>query len=358
MNKYAFFAATLLAGIAIFAYIISDVGIDKITAVILTLKFHQFAALIILNAAAFLISTFRWRMILKANGDSVSFKKALAARMVGYSINYLTPSGLIMGEPFKAMVLAGENNIKLGSAMVSIVIEAAIFLSTYLSFVILGIISFITYSNLSWKIFTTTMLALGFMLAVFYLFYSKMMKKCAPGQNEKGFFTYIIDLLHLHRFSFIGKLKGKIIRREEEIKNFFTLHRNTVLAAVLLSIVEMSLLLAGYWLTISFLGFSIGIKTLLGIMALMSVANLLPLPGSLGGFELSQVFAFSFFGLGGNLTALGFSLITRIINLFFVVIGIIYLSYFEIRLTAKKISESLPSMGEKIKNFFIKIHKN
>ena len=85
--------------------------------------------------------------------------------------------------------------------------------------------------------------------------------------------------------------------------------------------------------------------------------SFLPLPGSLGGFELSQVFAFGFFGLGGNLAALGFSLITRIISLLFVVIGIIYLAYFEIRLTIKKISEALPEWAEKIKNFFIKIQK-
>lgn len=357
MNKYAFFAVTLLVGIAIFARIVSNVGIDRIIAAVFALKPYQFASLIIINAAGFLISTIRWRMILVANGDIVPFGKVLAARMVGFSINYLTPSGLIMGEPFKAVVLSGESNVKLGSAMVSIVIEAAIFLSTFLLFVILGIISFITYSNLSWRIFTSTLLILAFMLSVFYLFYSKMMRKSSPGENEKGFFTFIIDLLHLHNFAFIRNLKTKISQREKEIRNFFSLHRNTVYAAILLSILEMIVMIASYWLTIYYLGFTISAQTLLGIVALMSVASLLPLPASLGGFELSQVFAFSFFGLGGQITAIGFSLITRIISLFFVIIGIIYLAYFETKQAIIRFCKALPEFGEKIKSLFIKTTK-
>lgn len=357
MNKYVFFALTLLVGISLFAYIIRGVGFDRIVDVIFTLKFHQFITLIVLNAAGFLISAIRWQIILRANGDFIPFKKVLSARMVGYSINYLTPSGLIMGEPFKAVVLSGENNIKLGSAMVSIVIEASIFLSTYLLFVILGIISFITYSALSWKIFVTILAVLALMVFVFYLFYSKMMMKAAPGQPEKGFFTYIIDLLHLSRLTFISRIKNKIVKREKEIKNFFSLHRNTVFAAVLLSIAEMTMMLAGYWLTISFLGFSISAKTLLGIVALMSLTNILPIPANLGGLELSQVFAFGFFGLQGQATAVGFSLITRIISLLFVIIGLVYLAYFEFKMTIRRIAEALPEIWRKVVHIVTHIMK-
>ena len=162
----------------------------------------------------------------------------------------------------------------------------------------------------------------------------------------------------MHNFSYIRSIKTKIVQREKEIRNFFSLHRNTVLAAILLSILEMCVMLTGYWLTISYLGFTISTKTLLGIVALMSLSNLLPLPASLGGFELSQVFAFSFFGLDGQVTAIGFSMITRIISLVFVIIGIIYLAEYEVRQTIKRFHKSLPELGEKIKIFLSKIMKH
>jgi len=269
--------------------------------------------------------------------------------MVGASINYLTPSGLVMGEPFKAMVLSAENNIKIGSAMVSIVVEASIFLSTLLFFVTLGIISFITYSPVSDTVFAIVGVALVFMFDVFYLFYSKMMRKSNLGQGEKGFFTYIIETLRLDRIAFVNRFKSRIGRREEEIKTFFSLHHNTIFAAILLSVLELIVIFFGYWLTIYFLGYTLNIKTIFGVAALMSIATLLPLPGALGGMELSQIFAFNFFNLGGQVTAMGFSIITRIVNLIFVAIGILYLAYFEARIAFRNLLLRFPEFDRRLK---------
>lgn len=357
MNKSLFFTATLAIGAAIFVLIIKDTGIANILGVIFSLKPYQFAILIILNIIGILISSFRWKIILNANGNFAPFKKILAARMVGFSINYLTPSGLIMGEPFKAMVLSTDSDIKIGSAMVSIVIEGAIFLSVLLFFVTLGIVSFITYSPVSDTVFAIVAVAFAFMAAVFYLFYSKMMRKNISEQSEKGFFTYIIELLRLDRIAFINNFKKRIGRRENEIQNFFSLHRNTIFAAILLSVLELTVLFSSYWLTISFLGYALSIKILLGVTAFMSISTLLPVPASLGGFELSQIFAFNFFNLGGQVTALGFSIITRIVTLIFVAIGIFYLAYFEIKILIGKISLRFPVYKQKIKTLIQKFLK-
>lgn len=355
MNKLIFFSITLAIGIAIFAYIVNDTGINKITTIIFSLSWRQFTALITLNIIGILLSAFRWKIILNANGDFAPFRKILAARMVGFSINYLTPSGLIMGEPFKAIVLAGESDIKMGSAMVSIVVEGAIFLSALLFFVTLGIISFIAYSPISDKIFIILAFAFLLMMAIFSLFYIKMIRKNSDGQAEKGFFTYIIELFRLDKISFVNRLKNRIGQREEEVKNFFLLHRNTIFTAILLSILEIAISFSSYWLTISFLGFHLSVKTLLGVATLMSLSNLLPLPGSLGGLELSQIFAFNFFNLGGQATALGFSMIIRIISLIFVAIGILYLAHFEIKIFAQKFALNFSEFTQKIKALFQKI---
>lgn len=352
MNKLVFFALTLIVGISLFVVVIRDVGIDKIANIVLSLNFWQFAALALLYGAGFLVSALRWKIILDANGNFVPFRKILAARMMGNSINYLTPSGLIMGEPFKAMILAGENDLKFGETMVSVVVEGAVYLSTLLVIVIIGVLGFISYSAVSQKIFFSIVGVLALLLAIFCLFLVKMIKKSPVSAGDKGFFTYLIALFRLDKISFVNGFKEKIARGEARIREFFSLHRRVVFSAIFLSLAEITIMLFAHWLTIAFLGFTISAKTLLGVFSLMSIANVLPLPASLGGFELSQIFAFSFFGLGGQAIALAFSLIVRIISLIYVMIGIAYLIHFEAKLIAKKIIEATPDFREKLKKFF------
>lgn len=349
-NKSLFFTVTLIVGGFIFITIIEKVGIKNIIKTVLTFQLWHFFVLVALGMISAFISTARWKIILDATGNSTSFRKVFAARMIGNAINYLTPSGLLLGEPFKAVVLSGKTGLRLGSTMSTVIIEGSIFLSTLLLFIIIGILAFLSYSDVSRKIFTITIVTLIFLLGVFYLFFTKMVK--TPGITaEKGFFTYLIDLLHLHKISFIDNLKNKIIRRENEIKNFFQLHRKIVFTAIFLSLLEITITITASWLTLYFLGLAIELKALLGLFSLMNISYLIPLPGSLGGLELSQIFAFGFFSLGGQATALAFTLIARLTNLVFVALGIGYLIQFELSIILNKTADFSIKLKQKIRGF-------
>lgn len=350
LKKFLFFTVTLIIGGFLFIAIIEKVGFEKIIKTILTFQLRYFIILLSLGMVSALIATMRWKIILDAAGNLVSFKKVFTARIIGVSINYLTPSGLILGEPFKAMVLSGKTGLKLGSTMASIIIEGSIFLSTFLAFIIIGIFAFFSCSEVSLKISAIIAGALIFLLGVFYLFFTKMVKS-SDTANEKGFFTYFIDLLHLHKFSFVNNLKNRIINRENEIKKFFQLHRKTVFTAIFLSVLEITITLASYWLTLYFLGLNVGLKPLLGLFSLMGISYLIPLPGSLGGMELSQIFAFGFFNLGGQAMALAFTLITRLISLVFVALGIGYLIQFELNIISKKTADLSIKLKQKFRGF-------
>lgn len=345
VKKLIFSLIAIFVGLAIFIVVVADVGIDKIENAILLLKPWHFAILTFIYGIGFIISTFRWKMILNADGNFAPFRKILAARMVGQSINYLTPSGLVMGEPFKAIMLSGESDINIECVMASVIVEATVFLSTLLLVIIVGVLSFI--NGVSRLIYYIIMGVLTFLLMIFYLFYTKMIKECGPNEIEEGFFTYIIVLLHIDKISIVNRWQYKISGVEIRVKKFFLRHRKVVVVAIFLSLIEIAVMLFAYSMAISFLGFKTDIKTLLGIFSLMSLANVLPLPGSLGGLEVSQIFAFSFFDLGGQATALAFSLITRIVNLIYVMAGIACLVYFRIKSVAKKIMELLRYFEQK-----------
>lgn len=350
LNKTLFFTITLIVGGFLFVAIIEKVGIEKIIKTILTFQLWHFVILVGFSLISVLISTLRWKIILDAAGNLTSFKKVFIARMIGGSINYLTPSGLILGEPFKAVVLSGKTGLSLGSTMASIIIEGSIFLSTSLLFIIIGIFAFLTYSDVSLKITAIIIGILIFLLGIFYLFYTKMVKP-SDTIDEKGLFTYLIDLFHLHKFSFIDNLKNKIIHRENEIKIFFQLHKKTVFAAIFLSVFELVITIFSFWLTLYFLGIKVSLKPLLGLFSLMNISYLIPLPGALGGMELSQIFAFDFFNLGGQTMALAFALITRLVSLVIVSAGIGYLIQFELNIISKKTNDFLLKFKQKIRGF-------
>lgn len=351
LYKTLFFTFTLIVGGILFIAIIEEVGVKNIIQTILTFRLKHFIILVLLGLINSLISTLRWKIILDATGNITTFKSAYIARMVGASINYLTPSGLVLGEPFKAMVLSGKTGLSLGSTMASIIIEGSIFLSTFILFITIGIFAFLSYSAVSLKTTAIVAAALFFLIGLFYLFFTKMVKTSGT-KGEKGFFSYIIDLLHLNRFSIINNLKSQIIFRENQIKNFFQLHKKVVYYAVLLSILEMILTVAISWFTLYFIGLTVGLKALLGLFSLMSISYLIPLPASLGGLELSQIFAFNFFGLGGEATALAFALITRLVTLVFVAMGIGFLIQYELDMISKKITNFIIGIKQKIRGLF------
>lgn len=351
LYKTLFFTLTLIIGGVLFITIIEKVGIKNIIQTILTFRLKHFIFLVILGALSSLVATLRWKMVLDATGNTTTFSRVYIARMIGASINYLTPSGLVLGEPFKAIVLSGKTGLGLGSTMATIIIEGSIFLSTLLFCIIIGIFAFLSYSAVSLKTSAIIGTALIFLVVLFYLFFTKMVKPSGIN-GEKGFFSFIIDTLHLHKFSFINNLKNKITYRENEIKNFFQQHKKTVYYAIFLSFLEIFFTLIISWLTLYFLGLTVGPRALLGLFSLMNISYLIPLPGSLGGLELSQIFAFGFFGLGGQATALAFALITRLTTLVFVAIGIGFLIQYELGMISKKSIDFLIKCRQIIRGLF------
>lgn len=348
LNKTIFFSATLIVGGLLFIAIIENVGVANIIETIMKFELRHFVVLLLLNFIAIIISALRWNIILNVSQNKIPFSKVLAARLIGNSINYLTPSGLVLGEPFKAMVLSGKTELSLGATMASVIIEGSIFLGALFAFITIGIFIFLTYSDVSSKLVAVIAGVLSFLFAIFYLFFTKMVKTSSK-KGEKGFFSYLIDILHLHKFSFINKLRDRIMRREHEIKNFFLLHKKTVVVLILLSILEIIITLISCWFVLYFLGVKTNLKAILGLYSLMNISYLIPLPGSLGGLELSQIFAFNFFNLGGQTIALAFALITRLSSLVIVALGIIYLIHFEIALITKKSVELARFLHQKIK---------
>jgi len=350
MKKFIFITIFLSIGLVLFVAAIEKVDLEQILLIISYLNLGEFLIVLLIFFLSIIIGIFRWILILKSeNYFNPPFRKVFIAKIVGASINYLTPICFAGGEPFKAYILKEEAKIPLDKTISSIVISEAIHLSVILFFIILGVFSFIIgYATLSLLTVLILISAVFFCLTIFYLFYSKTLNK---KKGEKGFFTFFIDLLGLDRFKTINGYKEKMIETEEKISHFFKTKKGDLLGAIALSFVEITLIILANWLIILFLGTRLDLKEIFSIFGVMNISFLFPIPAALGIFEFSQGFLFDILGIGA-INGVAFSLINRLVMLIVACLGILFLIHFEIKILSAKIVEKLPEFIKKLKEIF------
>lgn len=330
-----FSLATFFIGIMIFTLVIKKIGIEQIAETISMISPKHLLFLIFLNSAGVIISIYRWKIILRALEFPVSWTKLTMAKLMGLAINYVTPGVFLGGEPFKALYLKTELDLPLRKSAVSIIIDEALFLGVTLILILFGLAFLIHHALLSQKIILTIFSVLTAFLLIFYLFFRRIIYKKT---GEKGFFSFIIHLLNLHKIKIIANLSGKIVEVENNLSTFFKEHKNTLYLSIFLTVAESIIYLFTFWSTILFLGQKVNLQTILSIVSIIYINYLMPIPGALGSLELSQSYIFSMLGMQEGI-GLGFTLITRVISIFFVVIGLLIIGYNQIKTLCRKFGQ-------------------
>lgn len=343
MKKFLFYGLTLLAGVIIFVFVINDVGTKEIAKTIAAFSYWKWLAVLFVGLVSFFIGVIRWRYIIKVlTGKSISLKLATYARTIGWTIAYITPIAYIGGEPHKVYLLKQEGGINWEPAGASVIIDEVLDLSMALLFLVAGTI----FLFLKFSVPKILMLILGGAVAtclILWLIFWRQTK------NNKGFFSFFIQLFYLDKIKWVNGVQEKIKIAETQTSNFFRNHKQAFLASLGLAFLERLILIINYWLIVEFLGNHIDIFQIMGITALTVAVYFLPLPASLGGQEASQAIIFKLFSLGSS-TGLVFSLIIRILSLAGVMIGLIFLLNFEFKIIRQKMSK----FGNRLLNYYDK----
>lgn len=109
-----------LLGFIILAYMVSKIGIDVIWSNIRRTGWWFFA-IIGIWAVVYLVNTFAFRIIIRDGSPesrNVSFHKTYKLVVCGYAINFITPVGLLGGEPYRIMELKPELGIQKATSSV------------------------------------------------------------------------------------------------------------------------------------------------------------------------------------------------------------------------------------------------
>src|SRR3989338_7719195 len=98
----------------------------------------KFLIILIPYTIVFVLDTMGWRYALKDLTPDLKFLGLFAARMAGESINCLTPSAYLGGEPLKAYLLK-TYNVSTIDGMASVVISRTIMTLAQVVFVLIGV---------------------------------------------------------------------------------------------------------------------------------------------------------------------------------------------------------------------------
>lgn len=130
--------------------------------------------------------------------------------------------------------------------------------------------------------------------------------------------------------------------------NFFALKKITVLKIFFLSLVKALIFWLRTWLLILFLGKKVGILSSLVVLGFYYFVLMIPIPASLGSYEIFQIFAFNNLNLEAG-TAIAFVLIVRTVEIILAFLGLFVAGYLSVKLLKNILEEKIKKIREILK---------
>ena len=161
---------------------------------------------ILLWVPIYMLNACSWRIIINdGEADHIGFWRILKYTISGYALNYVTPVGLLGGEPYRIMELTPY--VGKAKAASSVILYAMMHIFSHFWFWLFGIVVFVVRygSEMSWGMAFLMSLVLVFCLLAIYFF----LKGYRHGLAMK-------TLLILSRIPFIGHRIGAFAERHEE----------------------------------------------------------------------------------------------------------------------------------------------
>ncbi|MEA2098222.1 MAG: lysylphosphatidylglycerol synthase transmembrane domain-containing protein [Patescibacteria group bacterium] len=353
IKKVFFLLFSLLIGLSLFILAIQQAGINSVAETILFFPLSVILTVFLINFfAVCIVGSFRWKIIIDSQSrHKINFIKVIRAKLAGFAVSYITPSILIGGEPVRAYMIKEEAGCDWEKSFASVIIDQAIYLFTMFLFMVVGFLFLVDHFSLPVSVFYGFGIIISATFLIFYLFYSRLINKNSDGH---GFFMFIIKTIRLDRIKFIKRKEENIERTEKIIAYFFRKENKAFIKAFVFAIVEVLLYLVTIWIIILYLGKTIDLAYAIAIFFILTLANLVPIPGSLGSFEASLTFIFNLLELEKS-NGFTFSLIFRFINIMLVFVGFFSLVYFELRTVSHHFSKRAPKSLLKMHRFLVKV---
>ncbi len=336
MNK-TFIISTSL-GLIFVVVLVVLLGPKNIIQMVDRLNYIDFFILFFISYLALSLSALSFNNALNVYDSKIGLIDLLNIKLIGYSANYIAPSGIfagfIGGDAIMALMIKKRTSLDFkrgfSAGLAAKVIEFAIFLL----FIYLGLILGFKYFYLPPEIWYLLLIAAIFVGVVTLIFLINPI-------IDNRFFTKFLK--YLTRYKVLNKAIFKILKHinnfEKELHLFYVKGKKYLFLSLFLSLVQTVVLIFQIWLLVHYLGVNMGFSKTLLVFSVSMLVFALPLaPGSAGTYELSQVGLFDLLGLGSDV-GLAFSLIMRAINILMVAISFFLVPHYGFHFFKKREEE-------------------
>lgn len=271
----------------------------------------------------------KWKIILRSQGEDLSFRDIIPAYLGNFSLTYLAPTIFFAGETFRSYFIKQKNpSLTWQRTISSIFLDRILDFSIMIIFVLAGVLYFLFNVGLPPKnlcfILGGILFILFFGVAFFYL-------KCLKKES-------IIKLVL--KIAGINGLKDGHMALEVEKEIFEFFHKRMYFGEILfLAILRNVLLWFRHGLLIYFLGGGIGLLGSLSVLGFTYLVSLVPIPALLGSHEIVQAFIFHSFGMARNMGTV-FTMLLRSADLIVSLLGVVILCRFGYKFIKIKLGDN------------------
>ena len=318
MSKFIKFGLSFLIGLTVFFIVLAKIGANNASQAFSLFFSLQGLVMLALTALLIWVSTVKWKLILKHQGECFSTKQLAPFILIGVAMSYFTPFAIFGGEIFRIYFLKKKYpDLPAQKAMASVATDRILEATAFFTFLILGLLVFWLFG----PIFTSALglIALvfaGFFLALLLVFYLSNWRK-------KSALEWFMKKLALKKY-LLGDKNGEMaLETEQEVFRFFSLKNKVFWQGLGLAFLEYFGFFVRAVILVFFITGGLEIVKGLAVYSFANLASLTPLPATLGALELSQGFAFSVLGFGFNKGAV-FSMVWRATDLAFCFLGLFF----------------------------------
>ena len=320
MHRAVLIVSSGLIGIASFVFILSFAGFENIIAPFRKFSLFYLVLFLLATWAVYLVHTLRWYVVVRYQGMNVPFLELLKLKLIGTSVNYLTPASGIGGEPVKALVFKKKFRLAGRSAFSSILIESIIGISIDVLLIAVAMVTAFFFFTLPPQSGNLALIlsVVGSIIAI--ALYASLFLGLRP-------FSVIVRAC-------FGTADARLLKRvvelitgiEDALVDFLCSRKKGVAKAALISLLSWPLTFLQYKFALLAIGAGEVpfIIILLSIIALF-LSNLIPIPAAFGVQEAGQFSVFSIIAMPS--VGIALSLIIRFKDLLTVLIGLTLLSH-------------------------------
>jgi len=330
MKKKIFFAVSFIVGIVLFIGVISGIGLDNIVGIFHSFSTNYILLFLVASISILLGKTYKWQIILRSHGESIGFFRLMMCKLSGIAISFITPIAM-MGGGFAMGYLLTKEKVKSPIAISSVVLDKSFELIMSLLFTVFGVIIILTSSAIKGN----TLLLLGIMPIIFFLMIFFMYDRI---RKKKGIFTSLFKTLKIDKVKWLKKYNKVIRKSEKNVVLFLKENKKESIKALIVTALSWGLMLLEYKFALLAIGLDVNWAVIFATIAVVGLTYSVPIPAALGVLEGGQASLFSAIGLGAG-AGVALSLVIRIRDILWTLIGLIYLTLKGMGLAKRNILE-------------------